>query len=152
MNLPPSAHRVPQNTPDDLNQRIRHTTQANIDYYAHHPDQIDDRLSELDEEWDIERVLETNAATLALTATIFGLLFGRRWLILAALVTGFLLQHGLQGWCPPIRLFRRLGFRTPREIEAERYALKAVRGDFKDVPQGMEGAEPAMRATGRLGA
>ena len=46
----------------------------------------------------------------------------------------FLLQHALQGWCPPLPLFRRLGVRTAREIARERYALQALRGDFDDVP------------------
>jgi hypothetical protein len=35
---------------------------------------------------------------------------------------------------PPIPLFRRLGVRTAREIERERYAIKALRGDFDDIP------------------
>jgi hypothetical protein len=35
----------------------------------------------------------------------------------------FLLQHGLQGWCPPLPVLRRLGVRTQREIDAEKYAL-----------------------------
>lgn len=55
---------------------------------------------------------------------------GRRWFILPGIVAGFLLQHAVQGWCPPVALFRRLGFRTASEIEAERYALKIIRGDF----------------------
>ena len=42
----------------------------------------------------------------------------------------FLLQHAVQGWCPPVPFFRRRGVRTAREIEIERYALKALRGDF----------------------
>lgn len=46
----------------------------------------------------------------------------------------FLAQHGLQGWCPPIPVFRRLEVRTDREIARERYALKALRGDFDDRP------------------
>ncbi|MEI9949057.1 MAG: hypothetical protein WDO74_08755 [Pseudomonadota bacterium] len=37
---------------------------------------------------------------------------------------GFLLLHGIVGWCPPASLFRRLGFRTQREIEAERSQLR----------------------------
>ena len=41
--------------------------------------------------------------------------------------------HGLQGWCPPVPFLRRMGFRTASEIDYERYALKALRGDFKDV-------------------
>jgi hypothetical protein len=47
-----------------------------------------------------------------------------------ALVTGFLFQHAVEGWCPPIPVLRRLGFRTAREIDIERVALKALRGDF----------------------
>jgi len=35
---------------------------------------------------------------------------------------------------PPVPLLRRLGVRTASEIEAERYALKAVRGDFSGGP------------------
>jgi hypothetical protein len=43
-------------------------------------------------------------------------------------------QHALQGWCLPVPLLRRLGVRTQREIERERFALKALRGDFDSVP------------------
>jgi hypothetical protein len=42
----------------------------------------------------------------------------------------FFLQHAIQGWCPPLPAFRMLGFRTKKEIEKERYALKLLRGDF----------------------
>jgi hypothetical protein len=35
-----------------------------------------------------------------------------------------------QGRCPPLSVLRRRGVRTRREIEAERCALKALRGDF----------------------
>lgn len=38
--------------------------------------------------------------------------------------------HAFQGWCPPVNLFRRLGVRTQREIDEERYALKLMLGDF----------------------
>jgi hypothetical protein len=51
-------------------------------------------------------------------------------LVLTLAVLGFLLQHAVQGWCPPLALLRRLGVRTRREIDAEKYALKALRGDF----------------------
>jgi hypothetical protein len=46
-----------------------------------------------------------------------------------------LLLHAVQGWCPPVPLFRRLGFRTSAEIHQERYALKALRGDFSNLPR-----------------
>jgi hypothetical protein len=132
--LPGTRERVPAHTSDEVNRRIRHETIARVAYCAAHPELLETRLDELDQEWDIERVLEANASSLALTGTIFGIFFDRRFLVLPALVTAFLLQHALQGWCPPVPLLRRLGVRTSSEIEAERYALKAVRGDFAGGP------------------
>jgi hypothetical protein len=132
--LPRTAARVSEHTSDDVNRRIRHETIARVAYYAAHPELLEARLDELDQEWDIERVLEANASSLALTGTILGIFFDRRFLVLPALVTAFLLQHALQGWCPPVPLLRRIGVRTAGEIEAERYALKAVRGDFSGGP------------------
>lgn len=90
---------------------------------------------ELDEEWDIERAIQANAATLALTGTVLSITHDRRWAFLPLAVTGFLLQHATQGWCPPVPILRSLGFRTPGEIERERYALKAIRGDFDNLPE-----------------
>jgi hypothetical protein len=91
------------------------------------------RIGELEREWDMERTLQANAATLALIGVVLGVLRGRRWLLLPAMVMTFLLQHALQGWCPPLPLFRRLGVRTRREIDAEQHALKALRGDYDDL-------------------
>jgi hypothetical protein len=95
---------------------------------------IDLRLRELDEEWDIERAIQANAATLALSGTVLSMIHDRRWSILPLAVTGFLLQHAVQGWCPPVPVLRRLGFRTMHEIERERHALKAMRGDYDGLP------------------
>jgi hypothetical protein len=58
-------------------------------------------------------------------------------------VTGFLFQHAIQGWCPPVPVLRKLGFRTSYEIEQERRALMALRGDFRHVA---ENADSALRA------
>ena len=38
-------------------------------------------------------------------------------------------------------MFRRLGFRTQIEIDYERYALKALRGDFRELPTAAQGRE-----------
>jgi len=43
---------------------MRRETEARILYFAKNPDMINSRLEELDAEWDIERVLEANAAGL----------------------------------------------------------------------------------------
>jgi len=78
-------------------------------------------------------VLALNAATLSLTGLALGLSVNRKWLVLPGVVMSFLLQHAVQGWCPPLPIIRRAGVRTAREIEAERTILKAIRGDFQDL-------------------
>jgi hypothetical protein len=91
------------------------------------------RLEELDREWDIERVLEANAATVAALGIAISALARRRWLLALPLAVAlFLLQHAVQGWCPPLAIFRRRRVRSRREIDLERYALKVLRGDFTD--------------------
>lgn len=133
--IPTTVERVPEHTAEHVNEQIRRQTEENVARYAAAGDEaIDRRLSELDEEWDIERTLEANAATLAAVGAGLALLTDRRFALLPLVVGGFLLQHAVQGWCPPIPVFRRLGFRTSAEIDYERYALKALRGDFRDVP------------------
>ncbi len=130
--LPATTARVPAHTPQAYNEAIRRQTEESVRRHAAGgPAAIDRRLVELDHEWDIERTLEANASSLALAGVVLGALVDRRFLVLPALVSGFLLQHALQGWCPPVPLFRRLGFRTEAEIDEERYALKALRGDFR---------------------
>jgi hypothetical protein len=134
--LPATATRIPEYTGKQINQEIQNQTRKNIEYYSTAgPAAIDRRLKELDHEWDIERTLEINAATLALLGLGLGTFVSKKWLALPAVVAGFLWQHALQGWCPPVPVFRRLGYRTPREIETERHALKALRGDYKPVSE-----------------
>ena len=122
-----TAGRVPAHSPDAANRVIRRNTESNIQYFAAHPQEIDARLAELDREWDIERTLEANAASISVAAVLLGLTSSRKWFLLPGIVGGFLLQHALQGWYPPLPFFRRLGVRTQTEIEAERHALQALR-------------------------
>lgn len=126
--------RMRRNTPIKENVRIDERTRNNIEYFASIGSAaIDGRIGELEKEWDIERTLELNAAVFAFAGTMLGALVNRRWLLLPAVVTAFLAQHAIQGWCPPVPLFRKLGIRTRGEIDAEKYALKGLRGDFNDI-------------------
>ncbi len=127
MRLPPTPDRVPESTDEPVNENIRNQTAARLQYYGRNPAEIDERLQELDEEWDIERTLEANASALILAFLGLGLTVNRKFLAMPVVIAAFLFQHALQGWCPPIPLLRRLGVRTQREIDAERYALKAIR-------------------------
>ena len=116
--------RVRKVTRDSINEKIDQKTEANIRYYASADvATIRSRIAELDKEWDIERTLELNASLVALGGVILAATVSKKWLILPAIVTSFLAQHAIQGWCPPIPLFRKLGIRTQKEIESERHAL-----------------------------
>lgn len=134
--LPDTTARVPAHTSEEVNAEIRRRTETNVARCAADgPEAIERRLYELEREWDIERMLEANASTLALIGLGMGAFVDRRFFVLPALVMGFLLQHALQGWCPPVPVLRHLGFRTQAEIDEERYTLKVLRGDFKPVEE-----------------
>ncbi|EMI57164.1 hypothetical protein [Rhodopirellula sallentina] len=129
--LPATNQRVENHTADSINREIAEQTRRRIQYYASRStDEISHRINELDHEWDVERALECNASALAFSGVVLSATGDKRWLLLPGIVTGFLFQHALQGWCPPLPILRRLGFRTAAEINEERYALKALRGDF----------------------
>jgi hypothetical protein len=126
-----SSERVTGQTDPQINQHIREQAEMRIAYYTQHPERIAERLKELDAEWDIERVLQVNSSALTITGIAMSFLRGKRWLLLSAVVQGFFMQHALQGWCPPLSVFRKLGIRTQREIEEERFALMSIRDKEK---------------------
>ena len=133
--LPATSTRVEDHTDHARQRTIRERDDARIASYEQAtPVEITERLGVLDREWEIERVLQANAGSLALVGTLLGSRVDRRFLLLPGVVYTFFLQHALHGWCPPIPVLRRLGVRTNREIERERYALKVLRGDFEAVP------------------
>ena len=128
-----AVDRVRAHTDIDVQSRLDEDLERRVAGYADaSPDRIGVRLQELDAEWDIERYLEANASSLAAAGIVAGGLLSRRLLLIPLAVMLFLLQHAVQGWCPPLALFRRRGVRTRREIDLERYALKVLRGDLGD--------------------
>ena len=127
--------RVREHTAQEVNASIDDAMRDRLFRYSTCSDQeITARIEALDREWDIERYLEVLAPTFALTGVLMGLLRGRKWLLLPGVVLSFLVQHAVHGWCPPLAALRRMGVRTRREIDEERYALKALRGDFSGLP------------------
>ncbi len=136
--------RVRENSEAQLNERIDRATQRRVlRAGGESKPALSRRLEQLDGEWDMERVLETNAAALALGGVLLGLLVNRKFLIIPGLVLPFLLQHATQGWCPPVPFFRKRGVRTRKEIDAEKFAVKALRGDFAGIDTQ---ADPNQRA------
>jgi hypothetical protein len=144
--LPATDERVPRHTAADVNARIRERTLRDLQRFAG-ADRfaIGARIEELEREWDIERTLEANAASVALLGAGLGAAVNRRFFALPAVVAGFLLQHALQGWCPPLPLFRRLGVRTAKEIHEEILALRILRGDFTSTADAADALRQARR-------
>jgi hypothetical protein len=140
MRLPATTQRVTLHSAEWKTLKIERDMEQRLWYYLDHPGEIGLRLRELNAEWDIERTVGANASSLALLGLGLGATVSRKFYLMPAVIMGFFLQHALQGWCPPIPLLRRLGVRTQYEIELERYALKALRGDFGEL--GMAASAP----------
>ncbi len=141
-----TTDRVRAHTSAQINRQIDQNTETRVRTYAQKGTaDINCRINELDREWDMERMLETNASALAFTGLVLGMTYNRKWLLLPGIVLPFLFQHAVQGWCPPVPIFRRLGVRTRQEIDREKYALKVLRGDF-DNTEMLPRAESALKA------
>jgi hypothetical protein len=126
--------RVREHSPEKFNERIDRATQRRVlRAGGESKPALSRRLEELDQEWDMERVLETNASALALGGVLLGLLVNKKFFLIPCFVLPFLLQHAIQGWCPPVPMFRSRGLRTRKEIDTEKFAVKALRGDFNGV-------------------
>jgi hypothetical protein len=145
--FPGTDERVPLNTRRVVNQRIQGRTLHDVTrFVGADPVFIDERIRELEREWDIERALEANAASVGLVGLVLGITVDRRFLLVPGAVCAFLLQHALQGWCPPLPLLRKLGIRTSREIHDEIIALRILRGDFLERTDSPEMALRAARS------
>ncbi|MBU9698715.1 DUF2892 domain-containing protein [Rhodobacteraceae bacterium HSP-20] len=122
--------RIRDASPDGADARIRRDTLERLARAGAQPATIPAELDRNAREWDVERALMANAATLALSGALLALTADRRFALVPAVVGGFLLQHAVQGWCPPLPVLRALGFRSPQEIAAERTALRLLAGEL----------------------
>ena len=122
--------RVRRHTAAEVLRRIDDTTVASLSRCAESPAAIEGRLAELDREWDTDRAVEIEAATMGLVGLALGAFVRKQLLVLPAMVASAMLMQATTGRYPLMPLFRRLGLRTAKEIARERYALKALRGDF----------------------
>lgn len=146
------ADQVRAHTDPPLQERIDRETEERVRFYATQPEEIIScHMDEPEHEWDIERVLEISASALAFTGIVLGVTVDRKQLWLSGgVVLPFLFHHAVQGWCPPVSVFRRMGVCTRRQIDAEKFALEALRGDFDLVPVEHE-PDPRTRPRGVAG-
>jgi hypothetical protein len=143
-----SYDRVRSNSSDKINEQLDAQALERVaEFEGKSASEITERLDQLDKEWDVERMLQTNASVLALSGLVLGVTASRKWLAVPGVVLPFLFQHAVQGWCPPLPVLRKLGVRTRKEIDREKYALKALRGDFASVDRvGHSGNDRAQEA------
>jgi len=143
---PTEGDRVRANTAAEVNRRVDDQIERNIRHYSGQTkEEIYRRIQDLDQEWDIERVLETMASSFSLTGIVLGATVDRKWFLVPTIVLSFLLVHAIQGWCP-LPILRSLGIRTREEIDRERYALKALAGDFAGISKDPSRAEQTLAA------
>ena len=98
------------------------------------PQAITDRLAQLDREWSAGRMTKAVIGLLIVAGLALTALAGPWWLILPAVGGFFLLQYlfSRQSWLGAT--FREMGFRSGADIDQEKFALRALRGDFKALP------------------
>ena len=133
--MEPSPDRVRRHTARSVLRRIDDDTLDHLLEVAHKPETASRRLEALDREWDIDRTIEAEAATMGLIGLTLCALVRPAFLAMPATVGAAVFLFGTRGLYPLLPIFRRLGIRTAREIERERYAVKAVRGDFDAIAQ-----------------
>ena len=92
----------------------------------HQPTGSTARLRQLDREVDQEQALQMGAAGLGFIGAILSFTVNPAFALLPAMAFATLGQYALQGWCPPVALLARLGLRSSKEIDRERYALAAA--------------------------
>jgi hypothetical protein len=117
-------------------KEIDRDTARSIHFYANRPTQlVSKRIEELAEEVPIETFVYRGGAAVTIAGVTLLMLRGRKraaW-ILAIAVAALQLQYSYQGRNRLTDVLRRRGYRSRREIAAEKYSLEAIRGDFTAV-------------------
>jgi hypothetical protein len=136
--------------PDEVNKCIDARVEECVRYMAQQDrGEISRYLLKLEKEWDLNRVVSVVGSLVTLVGVGLAGRQARGWRVLGTVASGLLLQHGVFGFGPLGGLVRRLaGVRTRREIDLEKFALKALRGDFERIPKHDGG--PLARANAAL--
>jgi hypothetical protein len=94
------------------------------------------RIQALESEWDGETFTATALSAAGVAGLVMALFGSRMWRLLAWVALPALLVLTRKDWRSPPALQAFLGLRSRREIQEEKYALKAMRGDFRrvDIP------------------
>jgi hypothetical protein len=98
------------------------------------PQAISDRLNQLDREWSAGRMTKATIGVVIVTGLALTAFAGPWWLILPAIGGFFLLQYLFSRTSWLGLTFQEMGFRSGADIDQEKFALRTLRGDFKNLP------------------
>ncbi|MBC7540521.1 MAG: hypothetical protein H7281_16980 [Bacteriovorax sp.] len=117
--------RVRNHSPKSLNEAIDRKTIYNIEAtILKGPSAVRERLNALDKEWDIDRAIMLLFSGVVFTQLAVAMKKkNSNWLVAPLIQLPLLFLYATLGWCPPAPVFRKLGFRTRFEIQAEREEL-----------------------------
>lgn len=131
-----TIEKVERTTAPQLNEKFEAQAQESVSkYIGADRDTIDQRLQELESEWNVERMIEVEAPSMIGLGIALGLTHDKKWFALSAMAAGMVILHNLQGWYPMLPLLRRLGLRAQSEIDREYMALRVLRGDHEAFEQ-----------------
>jgi hypothetical protein len=102
------------------------------------PSAIKARLSELDREWGCNRVLEVLIASTSLIGLAIAAFVSPWGMLATAVASLLLLENALTRRSILNPVLKRFGWRSGIEREQERAMLKAIRGDFNELPSAVE--------------
>lgn len=133
------AHQTSQSgsavCPDGLTERDRQHIEDRLHRVAFGGQPaITQRLAELDDEWSAGRVAKLSIASGILIGLAAAALVSWWWLALPVALGLLQLQYLGSREGLLTRALKKLGLRSSVEIEHERFALKALRGDFHHLP------------------
>jgi hypothetical protein len=129
-------------------KEVDRATARSIQYYSSRPIEIlNKRIEELDQEIPLEAFVYRGGAALTILSLTLLLLRRKNWgpWIMALSVAALQLQYSYQGRNPITDRLRRRGYRSRKEIEAEKYSLEAIRGDFAALTEVSDPIEKARK-------
>ncbi|HQS18264.1 hypothetical protein [Reyranella sp.] len=129
-----------------MDRSVEESIGAQLRYCAGNRRRMTRRLRELDDEWDLESVLESNASLMTALGVMAGAVVNRRVPYVPVSWAASLVRLAANGLLPVEPLLRRLGLRTTREIEIERMALTIMLGDLDRAPVSPAGRRPSGNA------
>jgi hypothetical protein len=117
----------------ETRNQINRDTLRSIQHYSGRPIQfLGRRIEELEEEIPLEALVYRGGALMTIGGLTLLLLRNKSraaWLFVAA-IGALQLQYSYQGRNALTDILRKRGYRSRKEIQAEKYALQALRGDF----------------------